>query len=206
MEFRENAEIFTAGNEKVGDLERVVLDPQTKEVSHLVVRQGFIFTEDKLVPLNLVAAAAEERIVLREGAGELDELPPYLEEQFIPLDEVERNRIETAAVYGAPLYPYIAYPIPATQVVDVKPNIPANTVALAEGAKVFSADGEHVGDVERLLTDAQTDRVTHLVISQGLILKERKLLPVDWISLIESEEIFLAVGTTVVERLRPYEE
>jgi hypothetical protein len=48
--------------------------------------------------------------------------------------------------------------------------------------------------------------VTHLVISQGLIFKERKLLPVDWISLIEAEEVFLAVGTTVVERLRPYEE
>ena len=206
MEFKENAEIVTAENKKVGHLARVVLDPRTKEVSHLIVRQGFFFTEDKVVPLSLVAATTDERVVLRQDAGDLEALPEYNEEQFVPLDEVEQSRLNAASIYGVPLYPYMGYPIPTLQQIEVEPNIPDNTVALAEGAKVFSADGEHVGDVDRILTDTETDRVTHLVISQGLILKERKLLPIAWVSLIKPDELYLAVGTTMVESLRPYDE
>jgi sporulation protein YlmC with PRC-barrel domain len=206
MEFRENAEIYTADNEKAGHLERVVIDPQTREVTHLVVRQGFIFSEDKVVPLSLVAAAAAERIVLRAEAGDLEDLPQYQQEQFVPLVEAERERLEAAAAYGAPIYPYFTYPPPGLYDLEVETNLPSDVVPLAEGASVTSIEGQHVGDVERILADSQTDRVTHLVISRGVILKERKLIPIQWVSQIKPDELFLAVGTRMLESLRPYED
>lgn len=37
MEFREGTDVVTAGGEKVGEIERVVIDPRTREVTHIVV-------------------------------------------------------------------------------------------------------------------------------------------------------------------------
>jgi sporulation protein YlmC with PRC-barrel domain len=34
MQFKENTSVFTAHGEQVGDIDRVVLDPRTKEVTH----------------------------------------------------------------------------------------------------------------------------------------------------------------------------
>ena len=57
MEIKRNAKVTTADGKDVGRVDRVVIDPQSKEVSHLVIRQGFLFTEDKVVPIDLVSAA-----------------------------------------------------------------------------------------------------------------------------------------------------
>jgi uncharacterized protein YrrD len=85
-------------------------------------------------------------------------------------------------------------------------NIPDDTVALKEGARVISDDDETVGSVERLLTDPRSNRVTHFVISQGLLMKERKMVPVDWVRLMEEDKVHLAVGKGVVDRLPEYRE
>jgi uncharacterized protein YrrD len=43
----------------------VVLDPQTKKAIHIVVRKGFLFTEDKVVPISFISDATEDRVTLR---------------------------------------------------------------------------------------------------------------------------------------------
>jgi hypothetical protein len=83
-------------------------------------------------------------------------------------------------------------------------NLPERTVALEEGAKVVSADDEHVGDIEQVLTDPQSDRVTHFIIKEGLLLKERKLIPTHWVSRLTEDRVKLAVGSDLLERLPQY--
>jgi len=46
---------------------------------------------------------------------------------------------------------------------------------------------------------------THLVISQGLLLKERKLVPTSWASTVTPDEVHLTVGSRLIEELRKYE-
>ena len=70
-EFKERASVVTADEQQVCRVDRVVIGPKTKEVTHIVVRKGLIFTEDKVVPINLVASATEDRVTLREDAGDL---------------------------------------------------------------------------------------------------------------------------------------
>jgi len=41
MQFNENAEVFTSTGEKVGRIDRVVIDPKSDELTHLVVKKGF---------------------------------------------------------------------------------------------------------------------------------------------------------------------
>lgn len=216
MQFKQGTEVFTAKGEEVGHIDRVVMDPQTKEVSHIVVRKGFFFTEDKVVPIDLIAAATEDRVVLREDAGDLQALPPFEETHYIPANEAEL-RASYPAGYAPPLYwypPYGAamwnpYTYPGYAELpyrtETERNIPEGTVALKEGAKVISADGEQVGKVEQVLTDAMADRATHLLISNGLLLKEKKLIPTLWISEVGEDEVHLTVGLRFLDQLREYQ-
>ena len=80
-------------------------------------------------------------------------------------------------------------------------NIPEETVALKEGADVISADGDHMGDVERVLADPDSNQATHFLISKGLLLKEKKLIPAAWVSRVTENEVYLAVGSKLVDRL-----
>ncbi len=85
-------------------------------------------------------------------------------------------------------------------------NIPEGTVSLKEGSKVYSNDGKHIGSIERLFVDNNSGRATHLIISKGLLLKERKQIPVDWIDKIIADEVYLAVNAPFTDRLPDYQE
>lgn len=84
---------------------------------------------------------------------------------------------------------------------ETQENIPKGTVSVKEGSKVYSSDGQHIGNVERIFADSDTGRMTHLIISKGLLLKERKQIPVNWIGEIIEDEVHLAVDAPFVGRL-----
>src|SRR5574341_1521242 len=83
MQFQQDVSIVAANGQEVGHIDRVVVDPQTKAVTHIVVRKGFLFKEEKVVPMDLIADATEERITLRADAGDLEALPPFEEKHYI---------------------------------------------------------------------------------------------------------------------------
>jgi len=69
---------------------------------------------------------------------------------------------------------------------------------------VLSSDDEQVGDVEEVLTEPMADRATHLVISEGLLLKEKKLVPTHWITAVLEDSVVLAVDAETIEDLPEY--
>lgn len=213
MQFKRDAQVYTSDGHVVGHIDRVVLNPKTKEVTHVVVRKGILFTEDKLVPLSLIASATKNRVTLRPNAGDLNALPLFEETHYIPLDEAEAKAAAYPPDLAMPLYWYGSLggtwagyiPQPAYRA-ETEQNIPDNTIAVKEGAKVFSADDKHVGSVERVFTDSMTDRATYLVIAHGTILKEKKSIPMSWVRTVTEDEVHLNVGESVLNNLREYQE
>ena len=214
MQFKENANVYTLDDNKVGEVERIVLNPQTKEITHLVVRKGFLFTEDKVVPIDMVSSTAEDRITLNKTGG-LDSLPDFEEEQYVRVSSVDpayphkRGYVRPDYWYPAPGFAWWGtqpYPLGARPgyVVESWRNIPEGTVALKEGAEVITADDEHVGDVERIFVNPQEQRATHLLISQGWILKEKKIVPTTWIDQVREDKVYLSVSSDFIERLPEY--
>ena len=216
MELKEGTSVFTASGEEVGKINRFVLNPTTNEVTHIVVQKGWLLPEDKVVPLQMVNASTEDRVVLNEDIGDFDELPPFEETHYVELTEDDTSLAERPPYRSAPayyLYPpagYIGYPTyglgyygwPPVETVQ---NIPGNTVPLKEGSNVISSDDEHVGDVERLFVDPDSNRATHFLVSQGLLFKEQKLVPADWVRSVEEDKVRLAVPSRLLERLPDYE-
>lgn len=110
--------------------------------------------------------------------------------------------------YWYPPRGYIGYPIEYSGLppMETVQNIPENTISLKEGTDVMSSDGEHVGDVERLFVEPESNRATHFVISQGVLFKDRKLIPTHWVRSIGEDKIDLSVTSQVLEQLPSYEE
>jgi uncharacterized protein YrrD len=201
----------------VGHIDRVVLDPQTNQVAGVVVRKGFLFATDKVVPIDFVFQAAEDRVTLRQGVGgELKNLPDFEDTHYIPIDEAAAD-VNSSAAYASSLYWYppigfgttypgaSAFPIPRYRV-ETDRNIPEGTIALKEGSRVLSSDDKHVGNVERVFMNAKTDKATHFLISQGLFFKERKAVPISWVRKIYEDEVHLTVSADLLDRLHGYEE
>jgi uncharacterized protein YrrD len=220
MQFANGAKVFTADGERVGTIDRVVLDPDTREVTHLVVKKGLLFKEDKVVPISLVGPATEDKVTLRGDAGDWEKLPGFEEAHYVPVrparPRLGHEPAPDATRWARPIlwYPpvgtwwvtgaYADYGRPR-YVAKTKKNIPEGTVALEEGAKVMSSDGEQVGNIERVITDPLEDRATHLLVSEGLILKEKKLIPTAWMSSVVEDGVRLSVDSDLVESLPEYE-
>jgi uncharacterized protein YrrD len=218
MQFKENAEVVTAKGDKVGQIDRVVLDPRSKELTHLVVKKGFLFTKDKVVPLDRVETATENRVVLKAGKEEPDAFPEFEETHYVPIERAEpaakkrSDQLSPLAWYypvaggawwhirmsghsGISKPPYVR---------KTELNIPDGTVALEEGAKVVSKESEHVGEVERVYADDEEQRVTHLLISKGMISKSRKLIPTLWVDSVCDDVVRLGISEHLVEALPEY--
>lgn len=235
VELKEGTSVFTSGGEEVGKINRIVLDPATNEVTHLVVQKGWLFSEDKVVPFEMVNSATEDKVVLNENIDKFDGLPSFEESHYIRTREADLNpgerssSVEEArrdtilegdvsrggrprysfapAYYWYPPHGYVGYPVgyygwPPLQTVR---NIPQDTIPLKEGTDVISSDGEHVGDVERLFVDAESNKATHFVISQGVFFKDRKLVPAHWVRTVGEDKVHLAVTAGLLEQLPPYE-
>lgn len=220
MQFKDGTSVYSFDGQDVGHVDRVVLNPKTKEVTHIVVRKGFLFTEDKVVPLHLIALATEDRVSLREDAGKLDELPPFEETHYIQLDDTDLDTASyttgTTGMAGSlywypPMVGWRGYPggsgyaYPPPYQTETDQNIPKDTVALKEGARVFSDGNQHVGNVTRVFTESPSNQMTHFLMSEGLFFKEKKIIPVSWISEIKDDEIHLSVGTSVLDKLEEYQ-
>ncbi|MEE4112535.1 MAG: PRC-barrel domain-containing protein [Desulfobacteraceae bacterium] len=218
MQFKENAEVILSTGEKVGRIDRIVIDPKSDELTHLVVKKGFLFTKDKVVPLDHVETTTEDRVVLKEGPGDPEDFPDFEETHYIQAQESgkfanrELGGIRPLAWYyplpggawwrsGMGVYP--GYPQPP-YMRKTELNIPDGTVPLEEGAKVVSREGDHVGDVERIYAEEEEQRVTHVMISKGLVSKTRKLIPTMWVKHVLEDEVRLSISKNFVEGLPEY--
>lgn len=225
MQFKQGVGVHTSAGKVVGQLDRVVVDPRTKEVNYVVVRKGTFFTKDKVVPLTLVAKADEGGITLREDAGDLTQLPDFEARYYVPASE-EPTAVAADIPTAPTVYPYPpvvggemaglgnintqaslgALTVQEPVIERTERAIPDNDVAIQSGARVMSADGRHVGSVEQVLTGENADRATHFVITQGVLFKDRKLIPMGWVSELGESEVLLAVDADFLGKLPDYHE
>jgi uncharacterized protein YrrD len=214
MQFLKGTEVFTANGESVGTISRVVIDARTREITDLVVERGALFKDEKVVPIGLVDTENQEHITLRETNQNIDDFLNYETTHYVPSDQIADEPSDTIERYY--WYPPISFQFPAQGILpggSVVPDyvrrteaaIPEGRVAISDGAQVISADEKHIGNVEQILADAQTNNVTRLVVGKGFFLKEHKLVPAFWVSRVDDEKIYLSVESSMFERLPDYQ-
>lgn len=214
MRFNEGTEVFTRDGKKIGDVVRVVLHPDTKEISHVVVRKGHLFSSDRLIPVGSLEPGSGGRVRYTEPLRDPDDLPEFEAEQYFdylvhqdhgedsarPLMYVPPSGLDWRVHIGRHRYPG---PIPPERhFLRVKrENVPQGEVPLRVGADVVSADGTAVGKLEGVITDEARTWVTHLVISEGLLFEHQKVIPAFWVKEIREDRLHLTMPAEFLQTL-----
>jgi uncharacterized protein YrrD len=210
MQFTGETKVLNADGEQVGTIGRIIIEPNTRAVTHFVVQGDSLFSENKVVPMWAVEDVTEDEVVLQEKENDLEQFPDFQEAQFVSADHrpktvpATKDR-EQSLYWYPPLGDFSGLLRPATPhyIVDTK-NVPEGTVPLREGANVICDDGEHIGDIDHIFTDPKASRVTHLLVAEGLFLKEKKLIPMHWVKKVFDDQILLSVGSDLVNDLPEY--
>jgi sporulation protein YlmC with PRC-barrel domain len=153
-----------------GEVTRVVINPVTRKLTHLVVEPAGRRGLGRLVPLALVDATSGE-IQLRCTIAEFEMLDPAEETQFVP-------GTKGYAAYGPEQvlsWPWLS--LGGTAAVDgdsvagvsetvTYDTVPLGEVAVRRGDRVHATDGE-IGHVEGLVIDPRNHHVTHVLLQEG---------------------------------------
>ena len=171
-----------------GKVSRVIIDPATETVTHLVIEPKHWLGVGRLVPLDLVDTTGGG-ISLRCTVEEFGNLEPAEEAE---LAEDVTGGLALNAPMGA------TSPVP----VILQDVVPLGEADVERGEPVHAVDGE-IGRVEGLLVDPDNHRVTHVLLQEGHLWGRKKVsIPVSAVTGVENG-IQLSLTRKQVEDLPP---
>jgi len=168
-----------------GRSDELIIDPATRKVTHLIVKEEQGAYSERLVAIENVAESAPGRINLNCSKEELGQMEPFVDREFVPTWPI-----------GA--YPAVAEP---GVMVLAHERVPEGETVIHRGAHVHAVDG-HLGRVDDLLIDDKSERITHLVLREGRFWGQKDVtIPVSEIDRIEADRIFLKLDKHAVGEL-----
>jgi sporulation protein YlmC with PRC-barrel domain len=176
-----------------GKVTRVIIDPATGTVTHLVIEpKNWLGAAGRLVPLDLVEAAAADGIRLRCTV-----------EEFGQLEAAEETEVLDGVAGGlglGGLYSPMGLPSPVQAIVEDV--VPLGEADISRGEPVHAVDGP-IGRVEGVRVDPGDHRVTHVLLQEGHLWGRREVvIPASAVTKVE-HGIWLNLTKEQVESLPP---
>jgi uncharacterized protein YrrD len=216
MDIKLGKEVLSSDGTYLGKVDRIVVDPTTHEMVEIIVHKGFLFTTDRMIELPFIEEVDEDSIVhLNITAEQAAELPTFYEHEYVVPSAGELRDTPyplSGGVSGGtagtmPLLwrsTYAGHDFkpasrslfePATLdtgAIEVRSNLPDNTVAIDKGTDIICSDGEKCGVVLDVVYDDQRN-VTEIVGQLGLFRHTTVRVPAEWIESITSDHVRINV-------------
>lgn len=202
IEINIGATVESRGHE-IGRIERVVLDRETYEAAHLVVRRGGALSQKLVVmPLRWIVGSEHDKVSIDRSAEELDNLPLFETQHYVRLDELDQEHLEHPRSKVKPsdwinyFVPLVANafgdPLHTPGVVVTDQMLAPNESVIRRGLPVESSDFHKIGEVQEVLFSEPDWRLSGLIIGRGvMVLSHQMKIPADWVSKLEKERIIL---------------
>lgn len=203
------AAVLSNGRE-VGSVEQVVLDCDSYEASHFVIKQGSALQPTlRLMPADWVTNAEHDSIYINHSEPELSELPNFELQHYTRLDQLDEEHDEHPKskirpsdwiYYFVPMLTHALgepYSEPGVRVTD--PLLRPSESAIRRGLPVESSDGHKVGEVQEVLFSEPDWRLSGVIIGRGFIRTHPMRVAADWISRVTAEKIVLNRSKLQVE-------
>jgi sporulation protein YlmC with PRC-barrel domain len=192
MDIPVNAEVHCADG-PCGRSTYIILNPMTRRVTHLVVKEKRFPHTEYLVPIDYVVEATSQLIRLRCAGHELVTFETFIETEFVSSNFPE---------YIGDPYMTWPYVVPEAETLPMEhERIPPGELAIRRGARVEATDG-HVGRVDEFLVDPTNGYITHLVLREGHLWGQKDVtIPVSQIDHIEEDSVYLKLDKHSIEML-----
>lgn len=213
---RHGAAVFTSDGRQVGDLHAIVVDPRDNEVTHIVVNTGPHFPEPGFgapdlveVPIEQMEGAEESGVHLRIDRGGFRGLPEYAEIDHLPSPEAGGEpdaggpartlwNVGLAVARSLASIGGIAVPQETFRKARFERHILNDT-------PVWRAQPhEHIGDIERVLVDEESDEVRALVIKRGVLFSYEVVLPITYVTEIQDGVIHAEITDVELKELKEF--
>jgi uncharacterized protein YrrD len=214
---RPGADVMSSDKKELGKLHAIVIDPRDNRVTHIVVNTGPHFPEPGFgapnlvtVPVDEMADAREEKVILKCTKRKFSQMPPYVERRYTssPPSKSDRPPHEGATH----LLWEVGIALAAALAGPTRIGIPAESFRKAEFERQILHDApvwrlephSHIGDVERVLVNEETDQIAALVIRRGVLFHHDVILPIDYVTEVLDGFIHVLVSDEELERLEVF--
>jgi sporulation protein YlmC with PRC-barrel domain len=189
-----------------GKLTRLIVDPETQAVTHLVIEPEHRRERGRFVPIGLADDTAGE-IKIRLTRAEFDKLDPAEETDLLPgdggYDQIYNPALGTLG--GSARFPGLA-------MASFRPNdkaaaathdaVPMGEVDVRRGEPVYATDGE-IGKIQGLVVDPSSRHVTHVLLEEGHLWGHKEVaIPVGSITRV-GDIVRLTIDKQQVQDLPP---
>jgi len=187
-------------NGQCGKLAGVVMNPESRCITDLIVEKGFLLKHDRILPLSVMESATEENVYLSINSNELDQYPEYrVIEYEEPVTGLEQQSTPIVTPYGMqgaldPVVPMVKK--------KIREGIGGQKV-IERGMHVKSTDGTF-GKVDHVLMNLESKEVTHLVVRRGMIFSDHVVIPISMIEEVREDSIFVTGTAEELEQLPRY--
>jgi sporulation protein YlmC with PRC-barrel domain len=157
-----------------GEVRRLIIDPATNTVTHLVIQPGHRQEAGRLVPVHLVETTDGE-IRLRCTRADFGKLDHATERDLVGGPESPQIAGHGSVTAGAVRQ--------ATVFEDV---VPVGEEEVGPGDRVHAVDGE-IGRVQGFLVSPDDNRVTHVLLQEGHLWGRKKVaIPISAVTGIDA--------------------
>jgi sporulation protein YlmC with PRC-barrel domain len=185
MDIPVNAEVACVDG-VCGQSTYVIINPISRQVTHVVVKRKRRPHTQHLVPVDLVGDTTRDLIRLRCTRDELAKIELFTETEYVQERIPDVDYMEDAYLVWPYHIPELDTTIPVTH-----QRIPHGELAVQRGARVEATDG-HVGRVDEFLVDPVDTHITHLILREGHLWGQKDVtIPVSHIDRIEEDTVYL---------------
>jgi uncharacterized protein YrrD len=181
-----------------GKLDRVVLDPISRVLTHLVVQPHGALERARLVPIDLVAGATKDEIRLSCSLAAFGALEEAEETHFLTETDPElgygADEVLAWPYYGLGMTGMGGLGVAGTGMVGMPPSVTSDRIPVGEldvrrGEPVHASDG-HVGSLQGLVIDPRDHHVTHLLLQEGHLWgKKQVAIPIGAVAHVGVDDI-----------------
>jgi sporulation protein YlmC with PRC-barrel domain len=175
---------------RIGQLENVILNPETERVTYLVVKENSFPNTLRLVPERFVKETSHDRILLSIHKQKFEKMKNFIEEDYIPSNVMLYMAEKAGWDFGTPAAVFVEHEA-----------VPAGGLVVHKGAGVYAADG-HVGKVDEFLVEKKTGRITHLILREGHLWGKKDIwVPINQVDRYQDGKVYLKLDKSGVKHL-----
>ncbi len=206
------AAVSSSDGHKLGTLSRFVINKGSLRLTHIVVDTGILrsgeplwkggwgLSHDRVVPLGVLKDASSDEIALTMTADEFKDLSvDYIQERFDVMPDAKPGwpdasdvRRLLASLPGEP-GPYLIHEIHA---------IDPGEVEIKKDSPVWRLNPhQKIGEVDRVLFDGGTGKVTDLVIRRGHVFTKDVVLPMRFVTEVAADIVRVEIDDDALKGL-----